>query len=313
MEISIIGASGKIGRAVSVVLARERYIQHINLISREKSINTLEGHKLDIYDSLAAEGLDVEISVHTDKDLSCVCNSDIVIIPAGVPRTGNMTRLDLSKKNASIVKNYAKQIGKKCDTKLFMVTNPVDVMTQKALIESGYERNQVFGLGTHLDSMRFKVAIAKYFKVHIGDVRTRIIGEHGDSMVPLFSSTAIGGIPINRLPEYKNFPKEEIINFVKNGGKKIIELKGGSEYGPASAILNVVRSIANDTKRYLTLSAYVNGEIEGANDLCIGVPVVIGKNGVEKIIPIKLEEKECIDFKNSVNVIKKYWEEVKHI
>jgi malate dehydrogenase len=313
MEISIIGASGKIGTAISVLLAKEKYVRHINLISREKSLNKLKGLKLDIYDAIAAEGLDVEISVHDEKDLSVVCNSKITIIPAGAPRTGNMTRLNLAKKNAGIVKRYAKEIGKTCDTKLFMITNPVDVMTQKALVESGYDKSQVFGLGTHLDSMRFKVAIAKYFNAHIGDVRTRIIGEHGDSMVPLLSATAIGGIPITRLPEYKDFPYNNIVDFVKNGGKRIIELKGGSEYGPASAVLNVVRCIANDSKKYLTLSTYLDGELDNIKGVCIGAPVVIGKKGIERIVPIELEEQEFNDFKKSVEIVKKYWNEVKDI
>ena len=158
---------------------------------------------------------------------------------AGLPRTGNMSRFDLSAENAKIVKKYAIDISRCCDTKIFMVSNPVDVMTYKAFIESGYEKNQVFGLGTHLDSMRFKVAVAKHFKVHLDDVRTRIVGEHGDSMVPLMSATAVGGIPAWRLPNYENFPYDKVLEKIKNYGKEIIELKNGSEYGPASAIVNI--------------------------------------------------------------------------
>jgi malate dehydrogenase len=313
MKVSVIGASGRIGSAVSFLLAKEPYINHINLISREKSLNKLNGIKLDIYDALAAVGRDAEIEVHSENDLSVVEGSEITIIPAGIPRKNNMSRNDLAKENAKIIKKYVRGISKSCDTKLFIITNPVDVMTQKALVESGYEKNQVFGLGTHLDSMRFKVAIAKYFGVHIDDVRTRIIGEHGDTMVPLLSATAIGGIPITRLPDYENLPYQKIVDFVKSGGKRIIELKGGSEYGPASAIVNVVKCIINDDKRLLTLSAYLDGEIDGIKDVCIGVPVKVGKNGIEEVVPIKISDEEFKAFKHSVKVVKNCWNEVKDI
>ena len=313
MKVSVIGASGRIGSAVSFLLAKESSIKHINLISREKSLNELKGIKMDIYDALAAEGRDAEIEVHSEKDLSVVDGSEITIIPAGVPRNNKMSRLDLAKENAKIIKNYVRGISKTCDTKLFIVTNPVDVMTQKALVESGYEKNQVFGLGTHLDSMRFKVAIAKYFGVHIGDVRTRIIGEHGDTMVPLLSATSIGGIPIDKFEKFKDLPIDEIIEDVKTKGEQIIKLKGGSEFGPAAAILNVVRCIVNNEKRLLTLSAYVDGEFDGIKDVCIGVPVKIGRDGIEEVVSIELSKDELIAFRKSAEIIKKYCEEVKNL
>ncbi|MBW9220781.1 malate dehydrogenase [Methanothermococcus sp. SCGC AD-155-M21] len=314
MKISIIGASGKIGSAVSFLIAREPSIKHTVLISREKSLNKLEGIKMDMYDALAAESSDAEIEVYGDNDLSnAVEGSEITVISAGIPRSDNMSRTDLAKVNAKIIKKYVKDISKTCDTKLFIVTNPVDIMTQKALFESGYDKNQVFGLGTHLDSMRFKVAIAKYFGVHIGEVRTRIIGEHGDTMVPLLSATAVGGIPINRLPGYENLPYEEITEFVKNRGKEIIKLKGGSEYGPASAIVNIIKSIINNDKRILTLSAYLEGEIDGITDICIGAPVKLGRNGVEEIVPIKISSNELEAFNHSVSVLKRHWEDIKDI
>ncbi len=313
MKVSVIGATGRIGSAVSFLLPRLPNIKHLTLISREKSLPKLRGIVEDIYDSLAAVGKDASIEVCSDKDLSVVDGSEIVIIPAGVPRDENKSRLSLAKDNAKIIKDYSKGISKVCDTKLFIITNPVDVMTQKALYESGYERNQVFGLGTHLDSMRFKVAIARHFKVHIGDVRTRIIGEHGDTMVPLLSATAIGGIPIWRLPGYETLPYKEIIENVKNKGKEIIKLKGGSEYGPAAAIVNVVKCILNDDRKYLTLSTYLDGEIDGIKDVCIGAPVRLGKNGVEEVVPIKISDEELEAFKHSVEVVKKCWEDIKDI
>ena len=314
MKIAVIGASGRIGSTVSFLLAREPSIKHIVLISREKSLKKLEGIRMDMYDALAAEARDAEIEIYSDKEIpDAVDGSEITVISAGVPRKDGMSRLDLAKINAKIIKNYVKDISKTCDTKLFIVTNPVDIMTQKALFESGYDRSQVFGLGTHLDSMRFKVAIAKYFGVHIGEVRTRIIGEHGDTMVPLLSATAIGGIPISRMPGFENLPYREIVELVKSRGEEIIKLKGGSEYGPASAVVNVIRTIINDEKRVLTLSTYLDGEIDGLGGVCIGVPVKLGRKGIEEIVPIRISPEELETFKHSVQVLKACWESIKDI
>ena len=314
MKIAVIGASGRIGSTVSFLLAREPSIKHIVLISREKSLKKLEGIRMDMYDALAAEARDAEIEIYSDKEIpDAVDGSEITVISAGVPRKDGMSRLDLAKVNAKIIKNYVKDISKTCDTKLFIVTNPVDIMTQKALFESGYDRSQVFGLGTHLDSMRFKVAIAKYFGVHIGEVRTRIIGEHGDTMVPLLSATAIGGIPISRMPGFENLPYREIVELVKSRGEEIIKLKGGSEYGPASAVVNVIRTIINDEKRVLTLSTYLDGEIDGIGGVCIGVPVKLGRKGIEEIVPIRISPEELETFKHSVQVLKACWESIKDI
>jgi malate dehydrogenase len=314
MDVSIIGASGKIGSVLSLLLAKESYIKNINLIARSSSINKLKGLKMDLYDAMAAAGQDTDIDICCDDDLSCTANSDITIITAGMARTGEMSRIDLMKGNAKIVKNYVKNIANFGDTKIFMISNPVDLMTYKALIESGYEKNQVFGLGTHLDSMRFKVAVAKHFEVHLDDVRTRIVGEHGDSMVPVISATAVGGIPIKRLPKYEDFPYEKILERIKGYGQEIINLKNGSEYGPASAIVNIVRCIAHDEKRLLTLSTYIEDEIEGIEGgCCIGVPVKVGKNGIEEVIHIKMEDDEIEGFKKSFELVKGYCRQIESI
>jgi malate dehydrogenase len=283
------------------------------LVGREQSINKLEGLKRDIYDALAGTRSDANIYVCDDNNLKAIDESDIVIITSGVPRKEGMSRMDLAKTNAKIVGKYAKKIAEVCDTKIFVITNPVDVMTYKALIDSKFDRSSVFGLGTHLDSLRFKVAIAKFFGVHIDEVRTRIIGEHGDSMVPLLSATSIGGIPIDKFEKFKDLPIDEIIEDVKTKGEQIIKLKGGSEFGPAAAILNVVRCIVNNEKRLLTLSAYVDGEFDGIRDVCIGVPVKIGREGIEEVVSIELSKDELIAFRKSAEIIKKYCEEVKNL
>jgi malate dehydrogenase len=186
-----------------------------------------------------------------------------------------------------------------------MVTNPVDVMTCVALKCSGLQPNQVFGLGTHLDSMRLKSLIAAYFKVHVSEVHTRIIGEHGDSMVPLWSATTIGGIKISNLPTFSHLPVQEIIDSVKCSGELIIKNKGSTVYGPGEAIASLVKTVLSDENRILTVSAYIKGEVHGTGegDVCIGVPARINRHGVFPIT-IRIDEAEVMAFRESIEKIR---------
>jgi malate dehydrogenase len=176
-----------------------------------------------------------------------------------------------------------------------MVTNPVDVMTFVALKYSGLKPSQVFGLGTHLDSMRLKSLIARYFKVHVSEVHTRIIGEHGDSLVPLWSAT--------RLPEFSRLPVQDIIDSVKTSGELIIKNKGSTVYGPGEAIASLVKTVLGDENRILTVSAYIKSEVHGIGDVCIGVPARINRSGVFPIT-IRIDESEVIAFRESVEKIR---------
>jgi malate dehydrogenase len=216
-----------------------------------------------------------------------------------------MSRQDLSRTNSRIVTHYAKQIAKYAPNSIILVvTNPVDVMTYIALKESGFSKNKVMGLGNHLDSLRLKNLISKHFEVHVSEIHTRVIGEHGDNMVPLMSSTAIGGILIKNFQHSKSFNIHEIVEKVKNAGQYVISMKGSTEYGPAFAISNIVNIILKDEKKILTVSSYLDGEIENVHDVCLGVPVKLGIDGVERIIPIKMDENEKESFLKAVNVVK---------
>jgi malate dehydrogenase len=176
-------------------------------------------------------------------------------------------------------------------------------MTSVALKYSGLSPNQVFGLGTHLDSMRLKSLIASYFHVHVSEVHTRIIGEHGESMVPLWSATTIGGIKISNLPDFSHLPMEDIITSVKCSGQSIIQNKGSTVYGPGEAIASLVRTVLSDENRILTVSAYIKSEVHGMGDVCIGVPARINSKGVFPIT-IRLEESEAVAFRESVEKIR---------
>jgi len=195
------------------------------------------------------------------------------------------------------------------DAILFLVTNPVDVMTAVALKYSGFQPQQVFGLGTHLDSMRLKSLIARYFRVHVSEVHTRIIGEHGESMVPLWSATTIGGIQIHNLPTFSGLPAQEMIDTVRTSGEAIIRDKGSTVYGPGEAIATLVRTILGDENRILTVSSYITSEVHGIGDVCIGVPARLNRNGVFPL-PISLKEDEVTGFAESVKKIRRVTAEV---
>jgi malate dehydrogenase len=182
-------------------------------------------------------------------------------------------------------------------------------MTNIALKYSGLRQSQVFGLGTHLDSMRLKSSIAGFFKVHVSEVHTRIIGEHGDSMVPLWSATTIGGIKISNLPSFSRLPVREIIDSVKTSGEIIIKNKGSTVYGPGEAIASLVRTVLSDENRILTVSAYIKSEVHGIGDVCIGVPARINRQGVFPVT-IRLDDSEVIAFRDSVEKIRSSTEKV---
>lgn len=301
-KVTIIGATGNVGMFAAHAISAIPHVSEILLHGREGREALLKGIAQDLGDSFAARGTDIRVNWTTN--LKDIAGSDVVIITAGVPRTPDQDRMDLATGNGRIIADLAREIGAIApDTKILMVTNPVDVMTSVALKYSGLEPHQVFGLGTHLDSMRLKSLIASYFHVHVSEVHTRIIGEHGDSMVPLWSATTIGGIKISNLPDFSHLPMQDIITSVKCSGQSIIQNKGSTVYGPGEAIASLVRTVLSDENRILTVSAYIKSEVHGMGDVCIGVPARINNKGVFPIA-IRLEESEAIAFRESVEKIR---------
>jgi len=303
-KVTIIGATGNVGMFASYAISANPHVREILLYGREGREMVLRGITQDFVDSFAARGTNLKISWTTN--LKDAAGSDVVVITAGVPRSPGQDRLDLAMGNARIIAPLAQTVGVIApETKILVVTNPVDVMTCVALKHSGLKPSQVFGLGTHLDSMRLKSLIAAYFKVHVSEVHTRIIGEHGESMVPLWSATTIGGIKISNLPAFAHLPVKEIIESVKCSGQLIIKDKGSTVYGPGEAIATLVKTVLGDENRILTVSAYIQSEVHGIGegDVCIGVPARINRNGVFPIT-IRIDESEVIAFRESVEKIR---------
>jgi malate dehydrogenase len=310
VKVSVMGSTGVIGKNVTFKLAKEDTISEVVLFAREESLDKAKGQSYDMYDALAAEDIDCLLTPSCNyEDLA---GSDIVLISAGAPRQKGMNRRDLAFINAKIVSEYASNVAKYApDAIILIATNPVDVMTTIALDASGFSRRKVIGLGNHLDSLRLKTYFARRLNINSSEIHTRVIGEHGDNMVPLLSSTTIGGIPLKYFIREVELDVKDIISTLRNAGNTIISKKGATEYGPAYAISNLIRTIITNTHKILTVSLYLDGEIADVKGVSLGVPAVMYKKGIAMIVPIHMNDYETKKFQNAADEIRKLTDDVK--
>ena len=294
--ISIIGA-GKVGSAAAFNILRYRIS---NVVLLDIFENLAKGEALDMMQT--APAIEFDGKIKGTSDFSEMEGSEIVIITAGEARKPGMTRIDLVNKNAKIVKPIVKEVVRYApECKLMLVTNPVDIMTYIAYKESGFERNRVFGMGNILDALRFRSHIALELNVSREDVRALVIGEHGDSMVPLVEYASVSGIPITCLLRKKQI--EKIVNLTITSGSDVIKLKGSTTYAPAAVIGIMADAILRGRNRVMGVSTYLQGEY-GFSDVSIGVPVILGRNGVEKILELELMPETKKRLEKSVLTIK---------
>lgn len=309
VKVSIMGSTGVIGKNVAFTLARADTVDEIVFFARPQSVEKAKGETFDMYDALAAEDIDCKLTPSCDyNDLA---GSQIVLITAGSPRQEGMNRSDLAFINAKIVDEYARQIAEYApDSIILVATNPVDVMTTVALNASGFKKKRVIGIGNHLDSLRLKSYFSTYLGINSSEVHTRVVGEHGNHMVPLLSSTTIGGIPLKYFMESVEIDVKRLINRLRNAGNTIISKKGATEYGPSYAISNLISTIITDSHKILTVSIYLEGEIEGVEGVSLGVPTVLSKKGVAMIVPIHMNDYERNKFIEAANFVKELTDEV---
>ncbi len=290
-KITIVGA-GNVG-ATCAHWAAAKELGDIVLIDVVEGIP--QGKALDLMEAAPVEGFDA-IIIGTN-DYRDTADSDVVVITAGVARKPGMSRDDLLATNSKIVKSVTEQIVKTSPNAfIIVVTNPLDVMTYVAYKASGFSPNRVFGMSGILDSARFRTFIALELGISFEDVTTFVLGGHGDDMVPLVRYTYAGGIPIEKLISRERI--EALVERTRKGGAEIVNyLKTGSAfYAPGASVVQMVEAILKDKKRILPVAAYLQGEY-GESDIYLGVPAIIGGNGVEKIIEIELtpEEKAALD------------------
>lgn len=285
-KITVVGA-GNVGATAAQRLA-EKELSDVVLLDIVEGVP--QGKALDLTEAAPIEKHDAAITGANAYEATA--GSDIVIITAGIPRKPGMSRDDLISTNAGIVKSVTRQIAAQSpDAILIIVSNPLDAMCHVAFDASGFSKNRVIGMAGVLDSARFRAFIAMELDVSVENTHAFVLGGHGDTMVPLPRYSTVAGIPITEL-----MPADRIDALVKrtaNGGAEIVSLlkTGSAYYAPASAAVEMAESILKDKKKILPCAAYLQGEY-GINDLFIGVPVKLGKNGIEDIIEITLTEAE---------------------
>lgn len=296
-KISILG-TGNVGSEVAYWCAIKE-LGDIVLWNRTKE--TAMGKALDLMESAPIARFDAKVKgTGNIKDTK---KSDIIIITAGMARKPGMTREELAKTNADIIKSLVKDVVKYSKNSiLLMVTNPLDVMTYITLKASKFKKNKVLGIGGALDSSRFRYFIAKELNVSIEEINALVIGSHGENMIPISRLANVAGIPINDLLNKEKISK--LIKHTKEAGEEIVKLLNANvSYSIGAAVAESIESILKDKKRIIPSSVYLNGEY-GVKNCCIGVPVVLGKNGVEKIIKLKLNAKEKKEFYGAFKSIK---------
>ncbi len=302
-KISLIGA-GNIGTILAHSISRKNLG---NIVLIDKVDGLAEGKCLDLSQSLAIDGID--LSVVGSNDVSRIKDSDAIIITAGIPRKPGMSRDDLIETNFKVMSSIGEAIKHHSPNSFVIcVTNPLDAMVWSLKEVSGLKKNMILGMAGILDSARFKFFLSELLQVSVCNIDTLVLGGHGDTMVPLLDYTTISGIPLKEYLKLKNIDQEsvdKIVNRTRNGGGEIVALMKNSSafYSPALSAIEMLESFINDQKKVLPCSAFLDGEY-GVSDLCVGVPVRIGSNGVEEIIKLNLTKDEEIQFKNSVNAVR---------
>ena len=301
-KITLIGA-GQIGGTLAHLIALKELA---DVVLFDVAEGIAKGKALDIAQSSPVNGFDIELSgTNNYEDTK---NSDVIIITAGVPRKPGMTRDDLLGINLKIIKQVAEGI-KKSSPNAFVIciTNPLDVIVMALQKYSGLPKNKVVGMAGILDSSRFIYFLSQELKVSVKKIKSLVLGGHGDSMVAMINHTSIDGKKIQDLIKEGKIKQEkldEIIDRTKKGGAEIVKYleKGSAFYAPAASGVEMAESYLKDLKKELPCAAYLKGEY-GVQDLYAGVPVIIGKNGVEKVIEIQLENEEKNNFQSSIKAV----------
>lgn len=308
-KVSVIGV-GNVGSTCANMLVLDRIADEVIMLDVKEGI--AEGKAMDMNQTAQLLGFNSRLRGVTN-DYSATADSDLVVITSGVPRKPGMTREELIGVNANIVKSVMDNVLKYSpNTIIVMVSNPLDTMTYLALKTSGLPKNRVIGMGGALDSSRFKYYLSQHMGVNSSEVHGIVIGGHGDTtMIPLPRMASYKGIPVSEM-----ISKEKLDEAVANtmvGGATLTGLLGTSAwYAPGAAIAHVVESVIHDHKKLVPCCVYLEGEY-GENDICMGVPVILGKHGWERIFEMKLNEEEQAAFKKSADAVRKTNDVLKEI
>ncbi len=309
MKVTIVGA-GNVGATCADAIAFRRIASEIVLLDIKEGF--AEGKALDIMQTQTTLGFNTKV-VGVTNDYFKTANSNVVVITSGIPRKPGMTREELIGINASIVKTVAENLLQHSPNAIVVVvSNPMDTMTYLTLKATGLPKNRVIGMGGTLDSSRFKTYLSQALNKPANDISGMVIGGHGDTtMIPLTRLATYNGVPVSQF-----LSSSELTTVASNtmvGGATLTALLGTSAwYAPGASVAYLVDSILNDQRKMIPCSVYLEGEY-GQNDICIGVPCIIGKNGIESIIDINLDESEKILFAKSAEAVRAMNSDLKSI
>ncbi len=298
MKISVIGA-GNVG-AVTVYFIAEKNLGDIVMVdvveglAMRKALDFLHAAPLRNY----------KVKIHGTTDFSEIEGSDVVVMTAGIARKPGMSRMDLLKTNVGIARAAARHIAAFApEAVVIVVTNPLDVIAMAVLRETGFALKKVIGMAGVLDSTRFRFFIADKLRVWPGDVQAMVLGGHGDEMVPLPSYTTVEGVPVRQLLPDSDL--EELVTRTRTGGAEIVDLlkTGSAFYAPGASVAKMVEAVITDEKRLVPASVYLRGEF-GFRDIFLGVPVILGTHGVERIVEVPLLESERKALADSANAVR---------
>ena len=301
MKVTIVGA-GNVGSTCADVIASKSIASEVVLLDIKEGF--AEGKALDMMQTSTTLGFGTKI-IGTTNDYSKTANSDVVVITSGIPRKPGMTREELIGINAGIVKAVSQNVLEHSpETIIVVVSNPMDTMTYLTLKSTGLPKNRVVGMGGALDSSRFKTYLSLALDRPANDIQGMVIGGHGDTtMIPLTRLASYNGLPISDLISKNDL--EDVSKKTMVGGATLTKLLGTSAwYAPGASVAFLVKSILNDEKRIIPCSVFLEGEYN-QDDICIGVPCIIGKDGCEKIVNLDLDDQEMIKFAESASAVRK--------
>jgi malate dehydrogenase len=299
MKVTVVGA-GNVGATCAQIIAEKNIVQEVVLLDIKEGIS--EGKSLDLWQTAPINYYDTRL-VGSTNDYSKTANSEVVVITSGIPRKPGMSRDDLISINAGIVKNVTESVVKYSPkAKIIIVSNPLDVMTYAAYVTAKKPKNEIMGMAGILDTARYRAFLAEALDVSPRDIQALLMGGHGDTMVPLPRYTTVSGIPVTELIDAETL--NAIVERTKSGGGELVQLMGTSAwYAPGSAAAQMVESIVMNQKRIFPCCVKLDGEF-GLHNMFVGAPVKLGKNGVEQIIEVALNENELQLLHDSANSVK---------
>jgi L-lactate dehydrogenase len=305
-KVAIVGGAGRVGVSFAFHLLCENICHELALVDILE--DPVMGERLDLMHATSSL-CNTKVTAGTSEEL--MADADIIVIPAGARRKADQSRLELIKVNFGIIDEWMAKVGKvNPDAIVLVVVNPVDVLTYRAYMVGGQNRQRIFGLGNVMDTVRFKSNLAERFGWDPRYVEGQLLGEHGDAMVPVWSQASYAGNRILDMPHIEQAALDEVFAATRKAGAEVIRLKGGAGWAVGVAITEVVRAILMDEKRVLCASSVPGGAYGIGDDVSLSLPTIIGKDGVEGYLDVKFSDEELAGIANAAEVLKQTYQQI---